>query len=93
MSSEPLTPQIADRICKHMNNDHPEAVSAYAIHYGGIRNAYKAKMVKIKSDSMDIEVDGEIIQIAFDHNLRNSEDAHKTLVAMLKCIDKDSAMD
>ena len=30
MAADPLTPAVSDRICKHMNDDHAEAVLAYA---------------------------------------------------------------
>ena len=28
--SDPFSPEVSDRICKHMNNDHAEAVLLYA---------------------------------------------------------------
>ena len=36
MAAYPLTPSVSDRICRHMNDDHAEAVLAYARHYGGL---------------------------------------------------------
>ena len=35
---------------------------------------------------MKINVDGKIIELTFDHHLKDSDDAHKTLVEMLKSI-------
>ena len=37
---------------------------------------------------MLLEVDGTQISIKFDHRLSDSEDAHRTLVAMLKAMPK-----
>ena len=84
MPASPLTPRISERICKHMNRDHLPAVIAYARHYGGISGVTKAQMTSINSVEMELEVDGKSIKIAFDHVLEDSEDAHKTLVSMLK---------
>ena len=84
MPASPLTPRISERICKHMNRDHLPAVIAYARHYGGISGATKAQMISINSVEMELEVDGKSIKIAFDHVLEDSEDAHKTLVSMIK---------
>ena len=49
-----------------------------------IKKANKSKMIDLTAMSMKLEVDGEIIEIPFDHKLVDSADAHKTLVAMLK---------
>jgi hypothetical protein len=35
---------------------------------------------------MELEVDGQNLSIRFDHQLSDSEDAHRTLVAMLRAI-------
>ncbi len=88
MSIDPLSKEVSNRICNHMNKDHQNALIAYALHYGGIENPQKARMISIESESMQIEVDGELISIQFDHTLTDSEDAHKTLVAMLKAMPK-----
>ena len=36
--SEEFSPQISDRICKHMNEDHADAVALYAKAYGDLEN-------------------------------------------------------
>ena len=69
-----------------MNDDHSAAVLAYASHYGGLEKAKEAVMKKITSTSMQLKVDEELIHISFDHSLTDSEDAHRTLVSMLKAI-------
>lgn len=84
MAADPLTPAVSDRICKHMNDDHAEAVLAYARHYGGVTNPSAARMVAVTPEAMELEVDGTAVQIPFDHPLSDSEDAHRTLVAMLR---------
>jgi putative heme iron utilization protein len=86
MAADPLTPAVSDRICKHMNDDHSEAVVAYARHYGGVDSAQQARMVAITAEAMQLEVDGQPLSVAFDHTLSDSEDAHRTLVAMLRAM-------
>jgi len=86
MAADPLTAAVSDRICKHMNDDHAEAVLAYARHYGGIQGALRARMVSVAPEAMTLEVDGSPVQVAFDHTLSDSEDAHRTLVAMLRAM-------
>ena len=79
MPADPLTDAVSTRICKHMNDDHAEAVLAYAKHYGGVSNPAAARMVSVKAETMELEVDGASVSIAFDHILTDSEDAHRTL--------------
>ena len=88
MAADPLTPEVSDRICKHMNDDHTEAVLAYAHHYGGIQGAQAARMVAVAPEAMTLDVDGAPVQVPFDHTLSDSEDAHRTLVAMLRAMPK-----
>ncbi|KMM17700.1 DUF2470 domain-containing protein [Synechococcus sp. GFB01] len=86
MAADPLTAAVSDRICRHMNSDHAEAVLAYARHYGGIAEAGQARMVAVTPEAMELEVDGTSLLIRFDHHLSDSEDAHRTLVAMLRAL-------
>ncbi|MCP9885233.1 DUF2470 domain-containing protein [Synechococcus sp. ATX 2A4] len=86
MASDPLTEAVSDRICRHMNKDHGEAVLAYARHYGGVQQASTARMLRVSPEAMDLEVDGANLSVPFDHVLNDSEDAHRTLVAMLKAL-------
>jgi len=88
MPADPLTDAVSARICRHMNDDHAEAVVAYARHYGGGDTVEQARMVAVRPDAMELEVDGSSLQIAFDHTLSDSEDAHQTLVAMLRAMPK-----
>ena len=86
MAADPLTAAVSDRICVHMNKDHADSVLAYARHYGGVEAPLTARLLKVESEAMELEVDGEILIIRFDHQLCDSEDAHRTLVAMLRAI-------
>ena len=86
--SESITPAISNRICQHMNEDHADAIVLYAKAYGSSPEAEAAEMIAIDSDGMDLSVKTETetlpIRITFDHQLANAEDAHHTLVDMLK---------
>ena len=86
MAADPLTDAVSARICKHMNEDHAEAVLAYAHHYGGVNAASAARMLAVTSTDMELDVDGQTLRIPFDHTLTDSEDAHRTLVAMLRAM-------
>ena len=86
MPADPLTSAVSERICKHMNDDHAEAVVAYARHYGGVEAPQQARMVAVRPEAMELEVDGQRLAVAFDHTLSDSEDAHRTLVAMLRAM-------
>jgi len=86
--ADPLSPAVSDRICKHMNDDHAEAVVLYAKIFGNATHATHAEMVSIDTQGMNLvtTVDGTPtpLRITFDHDLQDSEDAHQTLIAMVK---------
>jgi putative heme iron utilization protein len=85
MAADIITPAVSDRICAHMNDDHADAVLLYAKAYGQLSAASQAKMLAIDPQGMDLEVDGDsTLRIPFDHTLTDSEDAHHTLIAMIK---------
>ena len=88
MPADPLTPDVSARICLHMNNDHAEAVLSYARHYGGVAAPQSARMLQVLPEAMELEVDGSTVAVPFDHTLTDSEDAHRTLVAMLRSMPK-----
>jgi putative heme iron utilization protein len=83
-----ITVEVSSRICQHMNDDHSNAVLLYAQTFGGLKEAQTAQMQAIDATGMDIsaQVNGEYvpIRIDFDHVLQDSEDAHHTLIAMVK---------
>jgi len=86
--SEPISPTISDRICNHMNEDHADAVVLYARVFGNTPDAMAAKMLSIDPLGMDLSVEGENtnskVRIAFDAPLKDAEDAHHTLIKMVK---------
>ncbi|MEA5581944.1 DUF2470 domain-containing protein [Nodularia harveyana UHCC-0300] len=80
--------EISSRICTHMNEDHASAVVLYAQAFGGITDATSAEMLSIDAEGMNLtaQVNTETVpvRIEFDHVLVDSEDAHQTLIAMVK---------
>ena len=86
MNSEPITQESSSRICKHMNNDHQDAVNAYAKYYGKIETFKSAKMTSLSPESIELKIDDQTIDIQFDHVHQDCSDAHKTLVRMIKAI-------
>jgi putative heme iron utilization protein len=86
--SEVFTPEVSDRICQHMNEDHSDAIVLYARAFGGATTATAAKMLKIDATGMDLLVQQQDtshpLRISFDHVLQDAEDAHHTLIAMVK---------
>ena len=84
MKTNPLSTEDSTRICKHMNDDHPEALLEFAKYFGGVSKPNKAKMIDLSAIAMKLEVDEQTIEIPFDHKLKDSEDAHRSLVSMLK---------
>ncbi len=71
-----------------MNDDHADAVVIYAKAFGGVTDASAAEMLSIDAQGMDLtaQVNGETVpvRIQFDHVLTDAEDAHQTLIAMVK---------
>ncbi|MEG3842048.1 DUF2470 domain-containing protein [Microcoleus sp. herbarium14] len=86
--SEPFSTEISDRICTHMNDDHASAVVLYAQAYGGNPEATEAQMLAIDANGMDLtaRVNGSTVpvRIKFDRTLTDAEDAHHTLIEMVK---------
>lgn len=86
--ADPITPAISDRICKHMNEDHADAVLLYAKVYGKTPAAEAASMSAIDPLGMDLaaQIEGDTVnlRIPFERELQDSEDAHQTLIAMIR---------
>ncbi|MEM9907233.1 MAG: DUF2470 domain-containing protein, partial [Cyanobacteria bacterium P01_D01_bin.44] len=84
----PIPPEVSDRICKHMNDDHADAVLLYVKTFGGSQTATAATMKAIDAEGMDLEAQVAEqtipVRVAFDHPLKDAKDAHHTLVEMLK---------
>lgn len=86
--ADPITPEVSQRICQHMNDDHADAIALYAKVFGQLPDVTAAKMSAIDPEGMDLitQVNGNEmpLRISFDHVLQDSEDAHQTLIAMVK---------
>jgi len=86
--SNQFSTEISDRICNHMNEDHADAVLLYARFFAEIQEATSAQMLSIDAEGMNLtaQVNGEPqpVRIPFDHVLADAEDAHHTLIAMVK---------
>ncbi len=86
--AESFTPEVSDRICRHMNDDHADAVLLYARTFGKAAEATAAKMLAIDAQGMDLltQINGTEapVRIEFDHMLQDAEDAHHTLIDMVK---------
>ena len=86
--ADSLTPAISDRICKHMNEDHAEAITLYAKVYGNQPETEAAQMLSIDAKGMNLSIQiqekNDTLRIEFDHTLTDSEDAHQTLIAMVR---------
>jgi putative heme iron utilization protein len=86
--ADPITPEVSQRICTHMNDDHGEAVLMYAKVYGQAENATAATMKSIDPEGMDLNVmlgeESTTIRVPFERSLTDSEDAHQVLIAMVR---------
>ena len=86
--ADSLTPAISDRICKHMNEDHAEAITLYAKVYGNQPETEAAQMLSIDAKGMNLSIQiqekNDTVRIEFDHTLTDSEDAHQTLISMVR---------
>ncbi|MBX2864063.1 MAG: DUF2470 domain-containing protein [Leptolyngbyaceae cyanobacterium MAG.088] len=86
--ADTITPPVSDRICKHMNDDHADAVLLYAQKFGNATAATAAIMKAIDTTGMDLDatVEGQTtpVRISFERPLADAKDAHHVLVEMLK---------
>jgi putative heme iron utilization protein len=86
--SDAFSSEVSQRICAHMNEDHANAVLLYAQTFGNVADATAAEMLSIDAEGMDIQtqVNGTVVpvRIQFDRTLKDSEDAHHTLIDMVK---------
>ena len=86
--ADPITPEVSQRICTHMNDDHAEAVLMYAKVYGQAEDATAATMKSIDPQGMDLNVmlgdEATTIRVPFERSLTDSEDAHQVLITMVR---------
>lgn len=83
-----ISPDVSARICRHMNEDHADAVLLYAQVLGQTPRATAATLVALDLEGMDLhaEVDGTSVplRIPFDPPLSDAGAAHHTLIDLLK---------
>ena len=76
------------RIVAHMNDDHLDAVLAYARHLGARPAATAATLAGLDSEGMDLvvtEASGDLpVRITFTPRLADAHDAHVRLVSLAK---------
>jgi putative heme iron utilization protein len=86
--ADSITPEVSDRICKHMNKDHADAIVLYARIFGKTPEVTSAQMLAIDPEGMNLKVQANgtdmPMRIAFDHTLVDAKDAHHTLVNMIE---------
>ncbi|MDV3347745.1 DUF2470 domain-containing protein [Leptolyngbyaceae cyanobacterium CCMR0082] len=91
--AEAITSTVSDRICKHMNDDHADAVLIYAQKFGDATAATAATMTAIDTTGMDLDatVNGQNtpVRVSFERPLADAKDAHHVLVEMLKKVKQD----
>tara|TARA_B100001063_G_scaffold65979_1_gene59956 strand:- start:272 stop:526 length:255 start_codon:yes stop_codon:yes gene_type:complete len=81
-----ISSKTSERVCKHMNNDHIEAVHKYLKYYGKISEFKEAYLEEISSQFMKIKYDGKSTMINFKNEISEDE-IHETLVSMIKKIE------
>ena len=83
-----LSETAVDAIVTHMNEDHADAVLGYVHRFAALPSAEAASLVSIDASDMIIRAttngSTEIVRIAFDHPLRDADDARDTLIAMAR---------
>ena len=86
--ADAITPAVSDRICKHMNDDHADAVLLYAQKFGNATDATSAIMKAIDTNGMDLDAtvndQNTPVRVSFERPLADAKDAHHMLVEMLK---------
>jgi putative heme iron utilization protein len=67
-----------------MNDDHADAIVAYAHHFANASDVTEATMTAIDATGMDLTTNGssQKLRIPFDHELQDAQDARVTLIAM-----------
>jgi putative heme iron utilization protein len=83
-----LSSDAAAAMMSHMNDDHADAVIAYARYYGGATDIDAARITAMDSRGIIVTVSSgtasKTIPIAFDHELADADDGRNTLIAMYR---------
>ncbi len=79
----PLSTEAITAAVGHMNEDHSDAVLAYARVYGGQTQAVAAEMLTLTSHYMELVVDQhQGLRIYFDAPINSREESHLKLVEL-----------
>ncbi len=72
----------------HMNDDHADAVLAYARHYGNMAAVERARIVAMDARVLTVEAtngtQSSTLDIPFDHEIVDADDGRDTLIAMYR---------
>ena len=86
--STKLDNKAISMIINHMNEDHEDALILYVMNYHNIKQISKAHLTDFDSTQMTIRTEYLGVKkdfiIRFDHELKDANDAHMTLVRMAK---------
>jgi len=87
-SDSSFPPEVSARICRHMNQEHSDAVLLYAQGLAGLQTATAAQMEAIDCEGMDLVVwageEQTAIRIEFPTPLSGPEAAHRHLVDLVQ---------
>ncbi|MEM7017369.1 MAG: DUF2470 domain-containing protein [Pseudomonadota bacterium] len=88
MTEQVINDSDKARIIDHMNDDHSDACLLYVHHFAERQDAQSARLTDVQADHMTLEITVESgteeVSIPFATPLQSSEDAHHTLVAMVR---------
>jgi putative heme iron utilization protein len=83
--AEALTKDAIANICNEMNEDHADALLRVA-HDAGARDATSAQIADLDKSGINLilrtPAGEQTLYVAFDHMLRDANDARQTLTAM-----------
>jgi putative heme iron utilization protein len=81
-----LSTDAITAMMSHMNDDHADAVIAYARHFGGATDVDAAQITAMDRHGIVVTTtsgaESKAIPIAFDHELTDADDGRDTLIAM-----------
>ncbi len=86
--SDLISAEVSDRICKHMNQDHADAVLLYAQVFGHATTATAAELLAVDATGMSLtaQIEGNptAVRVPFEQPLQDAKEAHHVLVDMMK---------
>ena len=88
MTADPLTPAVSERICRHMNDDHGDAMVDYCRVLSRATDTKSATMTAVDRYGFEMSAlteDGpRPIRLAFSKPISSADDARKEMVALVK---------